>query len=185
MITRIKNSNQLALLPFFGFILLQGCAIDPDYLREYPGIDGNVQKQSKPATGISVVYGKYINPDLYPCTFPLGTVVTDDSGRFSIPIERKIQLVTVLPLEEGKCKFAGELCFEDGQAWRFEITGQGEKEYHTNENILESPHSLFFMTAEGRCEAPEWITVQCDLAKENEERCEIINPQYDPLLERR
>lgn len=173
---QIKKPNKIVLLPLFGAILFQGCAIDPDYLREYPGIHGHVLEKSKAAAGISVVYGKYINPDVYPCTFPLGTVVTDATGRFTLPVERKLQLVTVLPLEEGKCKFAGELCFEDGQSWQFEITGQGEKEYHTNENLLKSPHSLFFMTAEGRCEAPEWITVQCDLAKEKEERCEIIAP---------
>ena len=182
MVLRIEKSHTAALLPFVCAILLQGCAIDPDYLREYPGIHGSVLKQSKPAAGVSVVYGKYFNPDLYPCTFPLGTVVTDTSGRFSIPIEKKMQLVTVLPLEEGVCTFAGELCFEDGQSWQFEITGQGEKEYHTNENLLKSPHSLFFMTTEGRCEAPEWITIQCDLEKQYDERCEIIAPQQESPL---
>ena len=182
MVLRIIKSHKVTLFPIVCGLLLQGCAIDPDYLREYPGIQGSVLKQNKPAAGISVVYGKFINPDLYPCTFPLGTVVTDASGRFSIPIEKKMQLVTVLPLEEGICRFAGELCFEDGQAWRFEITGQGEKEYHTNENLLTSPHSLFFMTAEGRCEAPEWITIQCDLEKQYDERCEIIAPQQESPL---
>ena len=161
---------------FLSTLSLGACAVDPDYIRHYPGLKGQVLSGSQPAAHLNLVYGQSVPPGVNPCDYPLASSSTDDRGQFSIAMEKKLQLITLFPLDEGQCTFRGAICIGDRQPWRFEIIGQGEKQYHTGGSLLRQPQRIFFMSSEGRCQAPPWLTIDCNLQRQGEDLCHIIAP---------
>jgi len=159
---------------FLMFIfVLSGCAVNPDYVRWRPGVKGHLYKNNQPLNNVLVEYALHKKGDN--CDPSYKSTRTDENGYFQMPVDKKNQLIEVMPRDE--CKFDIKICFDEPKhVWVAEVDGNGEIEYHTGGDLVKYPARLLFQKVEGSCDAPEWLNLKCDLGTEYDPLCNIMMP---------